>query len=133
MPSHRRARQLDRGEEIRRQRRRPIRRRQRAKILARRAAGIGHQNVGVGTGGEHRLATLLGGDIGGRHARRRGALLGDARGRRGERVAIARYQRDGDALLRQRRRAGEAEPARGAANQRLATGDSEIHPLSSRR
>jgi uncharacterized membrane protein YhaH (DUF805 family) len=109
------------------QRLEPIRLGQRAEIAARRTAGIRHEDVGVGTGGEHGLAAGSARDVRDQDRRPRGAALRDAAGGLVQRRLAARDQRDAAAFLRERLGASVTKPLRRAEHECATAGDAEIH------
>src|SRR3989442_9072666 len=85
------------------------------------------ENVGRGTGGEQRRLALRGGDVAW-DWNNLGAACGlQLGGRCRQRLAVAAVDDDVAARLRQRERAGAAEPAARGADDGFAAGDAEIH------
>ena len=97
----------------------------------RRPARVVDEDVRLGTRGERRGAARFGRDVAG-HRRHFGAGCGaDFRGGLFQRLGCARGDRHRDAGMRQRHRAGPAQPLARRADDRPAAGNAQIQHLSS--
>ena len=98
-----------------------------AEIAGRRAAGIVDDDVGLGTGGQHLPASVIGRDVdrNGRHLD--AGLLADLLGGRLELALGARVDHEIDAFVRQRHGTALAQALAGRAHDRLAAPDAHIH------